>query len=113
MVRAPDEQGRREQAGRAQGGAARLSAARQPEGGRAARSGRRQTPATFPLAGEAWVDAPLLDALGLKIGDTLLLGDAGLRIARVIALEPDRGTGFVNFAPRVMVNEADVAAQPA
>jgi putative ABC transport system permease protein len=28
----------------------------------------------------------------------------------VIALEPDRGTGFVNFAPRVMINEADLPA---
>src|SRR6185369_2900673 len=57
-----------------------------------------------------WVDAPVLDALGLTIGDTLLVGDIELRLARVIALEPDRGTGFVNFAPRVMLNEADVAA---
>ena len=64
----------------------------------------------IPARGEAWVDAPLLEALGLKIGDPLLLGDARLRVARIIVLEPDRGTGFVNFAPRVMVNEADLAA---
>jgi len=42
------------------------------------------------------------------VGDTLLLGDAGLRIARVITLEPDRGAGFMSFAPRVMLNQADV-----
>jgi len=35
-------------------------------------------------------------------------GDESLRISRVIVLEPDRGTGFVNFAPRVMINEADL-----
>jgi putative ABC transport system permease protein len=33
-----------------------------------------------------------------------------LRIARIIVLEPDRGAGFVNFAPRVMLSEADLAA---
>ena len=72
--------------------------------------GAEQPTREVPGRGEAWVDAPLLESLDLKVGDTLLLGDAGLRIARVIALEPDRGTGFMSFAPRVMVNEADVAA---
>jgi putative ABC transport system permease protein len=33
-----------------------------------------------------------------------------LTVTRVIAVEPDRGAGFVNFAPRVMVNMADLAA---
>jgi putative ABC transport system permease protein len=63
-----------------------------------------------PARGEAWVDAPLLDALNLKMGDPLLLGDAQLRIARVIVIEPDRGGGFMSFAPRVMINDADLAA---
>ena len=63
-----------------------------------------------PPAGSAWVDAALLDALGLRVGDPLLLGDATLRVARVIVLEPDRGAGFASFAPRVMLNQADLAA---
>src|SRR5437764_964601 len=50
------------------------------------------------------------DALGLRVGDPLLLGDATLRVARVIVLEPDRGAGFASFAPRVMLNQADLAA---
>ena len=61
-----------------------------------------------PAPGEVWVDAPLLDALALSVGDTLLLGDARLRIARIIVLEPDRGGGFMNFAPRVLLNQADL-----
>ncbi len=64
----------------------------------------------IPAPGQAWVDAPLLDALGLKMGDTLLLGDASLRIARIIVTEPDRGGGFMSFAPRVMINQADLPA---
>ncbi len=63
-----------------------------------------------PAPGTAWVDAALLAALDLKMGDALLLGDASFRIARVIAIEPDRGAGFMAFAPRVMIASADLAA---
>lgn len=64
----------------------------------------------IPAPGEAWVDAPLLTALELNVGDVLLLGDASLRIARIVTLEPDRGAGFLGFAPRVMISAADIAA---
>ena len=69
-----------------------------------------QTTRDVPAPGEVWVDAPLLEALGLNMGDGLLLGDATLRISRIIVLEPDRGGGFMNFAPRVMLNRADLDA---
>src|SRR5450830_624285 len=65
---------------------------------------------TIPAPGEAWVDAPLLDAIGVQMGDALLMGDASLRIAKIIVNEPDRGAGFMNFAPRVMINRADIDA---
>ncbi|MBC7599669.1 MAG: ABC transporter permease, partial [Polaromonas sp.] len=64
----------------------------------------------IPLPGTAWADASLLDALGLQLGQTLLMGDARFKLARVIVQEPDRGGGFVNFSPRVMINSADLAA---
>ncbi|MEO7115459.1 MAG: FtsX-like permease family protein, partial [Caldimonas sp.] len=64
--------------------------------------------AASPAPGTVWVDAAVLDSLGLKVGDSLLLGDASLKIARVIVIEPDRGTGFSSFAPRVMLNEGDL-----
>jgi putative ABC transport system permease protein len=63
-----------------------------------------------PERGTVWVDAALLDALQLKMGDALLLGDASLKIARLIVIEPDRGAGFMSFAPRVMLNHVDLAA---
>ncbi len=62
----------------------------------------------IPAPGEAWVDAPVLEAVGLQMGDQLLLGNASLRIAKIIVIEPDRGGGFMNFSPRVMINRADV-----
>jgi putative ABC transport system permease protein len=62
----------------------------------------------IPEPGTVWVDAAVLDALQLRVGDALLLGDATLRIARVIVLEPDRGAGFLSFAPRVMLRLSDL-----
>ena len=64
----------------------------------------------IPAPGTAWVDPSLLDALGIKIGQTLLMGDASFKVARVITQEPDRGAGFISFSPRAMINQADVAA---
>jgi putative ABC transport system permease protein len=63
-----------------------------------------------PERGAVWVDAAVLEALKLKMGDALLLGDASLKITRLIVVEPDRGAGFMSFAPRVMVNHVDLAA---
>ena len=65
---------------------------------------------SVPAPGQAWVEAPLLDALGLQVGDELLLGDSRLRITEIILNEPDRGAGFMSFAPRVMIQQQDVAA---
>ena len=69
-----------------------------------------QTTRDIPAPGEVWADAALLEALNLNLGDELLLGDARLRLGRIIVIEPDRGGGFMNFAPRVMLNQADLGA---
>ena len=101
----------------AQGGATKLVALKAVEAGYPLRGNLQVSPTRegpgaptreIPAPGEAWVDASLLEALALKVGDPVLLGDATLRIARVITLEPDRGAGFMSFAPRVMLNQADV-----
>ena len=103
----------------AQGGAAKLVALKSVQPGYPLR-GRMTvadapdkppyTTPEIPVRGEVWLDAPLLEALGLQMGDFLSLGDAQLRIGRVITLEPDRGSGFMSFAPRAMINAADIAA---
>ncbi len=64
----------------------------------------------IPAPGTAWADASLLDALGLKPGQPLLLGESSFKVSRIIVKEPDRGAGFISFSPRVMVNQADVLA---
>ena len=74
-------------------------------------AGGVETPTrSIPTPGEAWVEAPLLEALGLRMGDELLLGDSTLRLSKIIVTEPDRGAGFMNFAPRVMINQQDLTA---
>ena len=64
----------------------------------------------IPAPGTAWADASLLDSLNLKLGQTLLMGDASFKLTRIIVQEPDRGAGFISFSPRAMINSADVAA---
>lgn len=66
------------------------------------------TTRSIPAAGEAWVEAALLEAIGVQMGDTVLLGDASLRISKLIVNEPDRGGGFMNFAPRIMISRVDI-----
>ena len=109
MARAPD----------ALGGATRLVAVKAvgpayPLRGRvqlkSAPDGTAQPATQAPEPGTVWVDPAVMDALQLKVGDALLLGETSLRITMLIAVEPDRGAGFMSFAPRVMLAQADLAA---
>ncbi|MEN3276276.1 MAG: putative transport system permease protein [Massilia sp.] len=69
----------------------------------------RGTPTrAVPAPGTVWVDANLLPALGVKVGDALQLGDRRFTIAQLVAAEPDRGASFANFAPRVMLSLDDL-----
>ncbi|MBV8034853.1 FtsX-like permease family protein [Roseateles sp.] len=99
----------------AQGGESRLVAVKAVSAGyplrgrialREALPGRGDAPA----AGEVWIDPAVADGLGLKPGDPLLLGDSQLRVGALIETEPDRGAGFMNFAPRVLLAESDLAS---
>jgi len=104
MARAPDEAG----------GASRLVALKAVDAAYPLRGQLRIAPggnvAHGPPAGSVWVDAALLTALDLQPGQALWLGDARLTIAAVLEAEPDRGGGFINFAPRVMLALADLPA---
>ena len=69
-----------------------------------------ETTTHIPVSGEVWVEPAGLEALGLDVGDSVLLGNSRLLISRVLVYEPDRGAGFMNFAPRVLMNSADLEA---
>lgn len=68
-------------------------------------------PPIIPIqSGEVWVDPALLQSVRLSLGQSLTLGQKHFKISGVIFKELDRGAGFMNFAPRVMINEADLSA---
>ena len=64
----------------------------------------------IPAKGEVWLEPSGLDALDLKVGHVVWLGQQRFRVSRVLLHEPDRGAGFMNFAPRVMMNRDDLDA---
>ena len=103
----------------ADGGAAKLVALKAVPEGYPLRGSLRTAPGPgqpdtvvrdIPARGTAWVDEALLVQLNLGMGQTLLLGDGAFRIERLIALEPDRGGGFMSFAPRVLIHADDLPA---
>ncbi len=66
--------------------------------------------ATGPSRGMVWLDPAMLNSLHAKIGDQIVLGDQRFTIDAVILRELDRGAGFMNFAPRVMISLDDLPA---
>lgn len=62
-----------------------------------------------PGQGVAWADARLMQQLGLQVGAVIEVGALRLPISVVLAKEPDRAGDFFNIAPRLMLNEGDLA----
>lgn len=63
-----------------------------------------------PEPGMAWVETRVLSALHLNLGDTLIVGEKSLLVQSVLSYEPDKRGDFYSFSPRVMINQADLAA---
>lgn len=64
-----------------------------------------------PPPGEVWLENRALPALGIEVGDSVYVGEAQLRVGKIIIAEPDRsGGGMVdNAGPRLMLHLDDVA----
>lgn len=64
-----------------------------------------------PPPGEVWLENRALPALGIEVGDSVYVGEAELRVGKIIIAEPDRsGGGMVdNAGPRLMLHLDDVA----
>lgn len=63
-----------------------------------------------PARGTAWVDQRLWQELALERGATVQAGRGELKVEAIIENEPDRGNGFSDLAPRLLMNHADLAA---
>jgi putative ABC transport system permease protein len=64
----------------------------------------------LPARGEAWLDAGLFARLGIDVGATITVGALEMRATRVLVSLPDRGWGFVDLAPPLLMSIEDVAA---
>jgi len=72
--------------------------------------GQNRVAHAIPERGTVWVDDRMLTRLNVKPGDALGVGKIRLRIAALVTQEPDSVIGFLNSAPHLIMNEADVAA---
>ena len=64
----------------------------------------------IPNKGEVWIEPRLANAINVQLGDSLELGEAHFKITGILAREPSRGGDMFSFAPRLMMNSADVVA---
>jgi len=70
--------------------------------------GERQ--GSIPLRGTVWVDGRLSRQLDVRVGDEIGIGKLRFTVAARIVRDIDRAVGFYSFAPRVLMNDADLAA---
>ena len=70
--------------------------------------GERTSTSPIPAPGSVWVESAFLTTRQVHVGQTLQLGEREFLIAGEILQEQDRGAGFMNFAPRVMLSLEDL-----
>jgi len=63
-----------------------------------------------PASGEAWAEARLFVALGLRVGDSIEIGSKSVKLTRVLTYEPDSAGDFYSFNPHILMHIEDLAA---
>jgi len=63
-----------------------------------------------PEPGTVWMGRSGANTLGARVGDTVVLGEARLRLAALIEQEPDGALDYFNVAPRVVFALEDLPA---
>jgi putative ABC transport system permease protein len=69
-----------------------------------------RTTQSIPAPGQAWPDSRLAAALGAGLGSTLDVGSTHLTVTRILIARPDQSATFVEFAPALLMNAADLPA---
>ena len=65
---------------------------------------------TVPAAGTAWVPDVLLTRIRADVGDDIKVGAVRLKVTAVLTREPDSVLDYFGIAPRVLMNQQDLAA---
>ena len=61
-----------------------------------------------PEPGEVWPESRLAVALGANVGDELAIGAATFRVSRILISRPDQRATFLELAPSLLMNDADL-----
>jgi putative ABC transport system permease protein len=61
-----------------------------------------------PAAGSVWLSRAGADALDARVGDTIGVGTAELRLAALVLQEPDGAIDYFNVAPKVFLDLKDL-----
>lgn len=64
--------------------------------------------AEIPAIGEAWATTRLLARLGTDTGSVITVGKASFKLTKVLDFRPDQGWQFVDLAPTLLINMADL-----
>jgi putative ABC transport system permease protein len=62
----------------------------------------------IPATGEAWATTRLLARLGADTGSVISVGKSTFKVTRVLNFRPDQGWQFVDLAPTLLINMADL-----
>ncbi len=65
---------------------------------------------SIPSRGTLWADVRLMQRLGVQLGDEVGIGALRLRLTAHVVRDVDPSVGFASFAPRVLINSADLPA---
>lgn len=72
--------------------------------------GRDQVTSGIPEQGTVWLEPRLFSLLGAKLGDSIGIGAAVFKIARVLTVDPDKTIEISDLESWALINEQDVPA---
>jgi putative ABC transport system permease protein len=72
--------------------------------------GRGVVATGIPARGEVWPESRLAAAIGATVGTELSIGASTFRVTHILVSRPDQGATFVELAPSLLMNDADLAA---
>jgi putative ABC transport system permease protein len=63
-----------------------------------------------PERGEVWLDSRLFALLQVAVGDQISIGESNFVVAAAARTEPDQGSSFYSYGPRVLMHYGDIPA---